>query len=298
MICSDWRNSRNYPILTKKEEVTVLKKWQQDRDSASLERLVSSHLRLIVAEAVRLRRYVESLDDLVSEGVVAFVAALGKFDLARGTRVSSYVIPWIRSALREYVLRTSSLVTHGVGKREKKIFFMLPYLRAKGSTQEGMDVAVEREFGAGKYIAFLISAFKAPISLESSCREDDDAFVLEQDLTIDEMDIIEPIDDRKRMELLVRAMKCLTPREKSVVEMRFLSHQRKPLCVIGKEMGISTERVRQLEKAALERLSRNVRLSFFEDRERSDDGCVQADRLVEGIAAEPTPVCLGMRNEL
>ncbi len=120
-----------FGILDKQTEEALCRRYRHDRDPDALARLVGSHQRLVVKIASEFRGYGLPLNDLVSEGNIGLMQALNKFDPDRGFRLSTYAMWWVRAAISDYVLRSSSLVKMVTTETHKKLFFNLRRLKAK-----------------------------------------------------------------------------------------------------------------------------------------------------------------------
>src|SRR6516165_7668666 len=116
---------RRFPMLGAEEESLLAKRWREHGDADAAHKLVASHLRLVVKIAVGYRGYGLPLDELISEGNCGMVQAVRRFDPERGFRLATYAMWWIRVAIAEYVLRSSSLVKIGTTGAQKRLFFNL-----------------------------------------------------------------------------------------------------------------------------------------------------------------------------
>ena len=122
---------RRFPMLEADEEYGLATRWRQYGDSEAAQKLVTSHLRLVVKIAMRYRGYGLPVMDLISEGSIGMMHAVNRFDPDRGARLATYAMWWIRAAIREYVLRSRSLVKMGTTTAQRTLFFNLPRLKAK-----------------------------------------------------------------------------------------------------------------------------------------------------------------------
>src|SRR5688572_33065297 len=116
---------RKFPMLEPGEEFMLAKSWQQHSDQASAEKLVTSHLRLVARIAMGYRGYGLPIGEVISEGNVGLMQAVKRFDPDKGFRLATYAMWWIRAAIQEYILRSSSLVKMGTTAAQKKLFFNL-----------------------------------------------------------------------------------------------------------------------------------------------------------------------------
>ena len=115
--------TRRYPMLEATEESLLAEKWRDRGDPTALDKMVTSHLRLVVKIAMGYRGYGLPVDDLIAEGNIGMMQAVRRFDPDRGFRLSTYAMWWIRAAIQEYILRSWSLVKIGTTASQKKLFF-------------------------------------------------------------------------------------------------------------------------------------------------------------------------------
>ena len=125
-------------MLKPQEEYVLAKRWRQDGDGAAADKLVTSHLRLVVAIAVGYRGYGLPMSEVISEGNVGLMQAVKRFEPEMGFRLTTYAKWWIRAAIQEYILRSWSLVKIGTTANQKRLFFNLRKAKNKISAlQEG-----------------------------------------------------------------------------------------------------------------------------------------------------------------
>src|SRR5262245_46357661 len=137
------REIRKYPMLDAGEEYMLATRWREHGDSAAAQKLVTSHLRLVVKIAMGYRGYGLPLGELISEGSIGVVRAVHRFDPERGVRLASYAIRWIRAAMQEYILRSWSLVKIGTTVAQRRLFFNLRRLKGKLRLLDDGDLAQE-----------------------------------------------------------------------------------------------------------------------------------------------------------
>ncbi len=142
--------AQRIPRLSREEEHALAKRFRDQADKAAGEKLVSANLRHVVAIALRYRRYGLPVSDLISEGNIGLMTALGKFDPDRGTRFVTYAAHWIRALVLDHVIRAHSLVGVGSGPLRSKVFFRLR--REKAKIMAGtVDTALVNERLAAKF---------------------------------------------------------------------------------------------------------------------------------------------------
>jgi len=276
------RQAMRLPLLSPEDEAQLARRWRETQDQTALHQLVSPHLRLVISTAVRFRHYGLPVSDLIQEGNLGLMQAAARFEPAREVRFATYATWWIRAAIQDYVLRNWSIVRTGTTAAHKSLFFNLRRLRARIEGKAG-NGGSERLTPEGRSeLARQLKVTDADVmhmegrlnagdrSLNVRLSEDADSEW--QDLLVDDRPDPEAIlmqqrDGGLKRRWLGRALADLPERERRVLQARFFSgDQAITLERIGLHMGISKERVRQLEAQALSRLRK--RLSDIPDLQR------------------------------
>src|ERR1700753_4384129 len=135
---------RKFPMLAKDEEFMLAKRWQEHEDPEAAHRLVTSHLRLVAKIAMGYRGYGLPIGEVISAGNVGLMQAVKKFEPARGFRLATYAMWWIRASIQEYILRSWSLVKMGTTAAQKKLFFNLRKAKSEISALEEGDLRPEQ----------------------------------------------------------------------------------------------------------------------------------------------------------
>ncbi len=257
------------PFLARDEEQVLARRWRDDGDQAAMHRLTSAHMRLVIAMASRFRHYGLPLADMIQEGHVGLLEAAARFEPAREVRFSTYATWWIRASIQDYILRNWSIVRGGTSSSQKALFFNLRRLRAK-LTRGGQDRIGEAVYGS---IAAQIGVSRADVaamdarlsgpdvSLNATLGEEEGEGSERMDLLPDtsalqDETVGEGIDSTRRLNWLQSALTVLSERELRIVRERRLVEETCTLDVLGQRLGISKERVRQIENRALEKLRR------------------------------------------
>jgi RNA polymerase sigma-32 factor len=270
---------RKFPLLDQGEEYMLAKRWREHGDPDAAHRLVTSHLRLVAKIAMGYRGYGLPLSELISEGNVGMMQAVKRFDPDRGFRLATYAMWWIRAAIQEYILHSWSLVKMGTTAAQKKLFFNLRKLKGQIEAIEEGDLTPENVKKIAKELdvpeADVISMNRRLMgpdhSLNAPVRADGDGEGEWQDWLVDERDDQETrLGDRQelgiRRDLLNKAMKLLTARERHILEERRLKDNPTTLEDLSQEFGISRERVRQIEVRAFEKLQKAIKQGALDRR--------------------------------
>jgi RNA polymerase sigma-32 factor len=258
--------SMREPLLAREYEFDLARRWREGSDEKALHALVRAYTRLVVATAARFRNYGLPMGDLVQEGNVGLMQAASRFEPDREVRFSTYAAWWIRSAMQDYILRNWSIVRTGTTAAQKSLFFNLRRLRARiesdngggGMTREGRAwIAGELQVDVSEVEAMEMRLSASDQSLNSPVADgsDDDwqDFLADQRPSPEEV-VIGMRDARTRSQWLAEALGELSPRERTIIRERRLREEGATLEELGRELGVSKERVRQLEHRALLKL--------------------------------------------
>lgn len=258
------------PFLERDEERLLAIKWKTDQDQDALDRLASAHMRLVIALAARFRHYGLPVSDLIQEGHVGLLEAAARFDPHRDVRFSTYATWWVRASIQDYILRNWSIVRGGTSSAQKALFFNLRRLRARLSQQLETNnnssalTMIAQSIGVSRADVEMMDArLSGPdVSLNAPLTETDAGGASERvDFLVDDKPLPdqmvgETIDTDRRMTWLREALAVLSARELKIVQDRRLSDEAVTLENLGEKLGISKERVRQIENKAIEKLRR------------------------------------------
>jgi len=253
------------PLLERDEESELARLWRDEGDERALHKLTRAHMRLVVSVAAKYKRYGLPMADLIQEGNIGLMKAAERFDPEREVRFSTYVTWWIRSCVQDYVLRNWSIVRTGTTSAQKSLFFNLRRLRAQigdvdnaGLTPENRtkiatELGVpERDVEAmAERLSAVDRSLNAAVGDEENAQWQD---FLEDDAPVPEAVVMQRRDRERRKALLDDAMQALNERERFIIAERRLSEDGSTLEALGKVLGISKERVRQIETAGLNKL--------------------------------------------
>jgi RNA polymerase sigma-32 factor len=255
------------PYLAREEEHALAVRWKDRQDQEALHRLTSAHMRLVIAIAARFRHFGLSMSDLIQEGHVGLLEAAARFEPERQVRFSTYATWWIRASIQDYILRNWSIVRGGTSSAQKALFFNLRRLRArlsKGSepmNEPRLYEEIAQAIGVSRDdVALMDSRLSGPdLSLNAPVIESDGSSADRQDFIactepLPDETVGEDIDRERRVIWLNQALNALTERELKIVSERRLTEDGATLESLGQKLGISTERVRQIESRALQKL--------------------------------------------
>jgi RNA polymerase sigma-32 factor len=264
------RQIRELPMLAPEQELSLARRWRQQRDRDAAHELVTCHLRLVAKIAMGYRGYGLPLNDLISEGNVGALQAVERFDPERGFRFATYAMWWIRAAIQEYILHSWSLVKMGTTAAQKKLFFNLRKLKGQMQAIEEGDLSPENvatiaaELGVpetdvvnmNRRLASQDHSLNAPLSEDGEGEWQD---WLADELDDQEIRLAQRQESGRRSRLLDTAIRRLSERERAILSARHLRDDPTTLEDLGQRYNISRERVRQIETRALMKLRGAVR---------------------------------------
>ena len=263
------RAAMRIPLLTREREQELARAWRGKGDEDALHGLVTPYLRLVISAAGRYRNYGLPMGDLVQEGNVGLMQAAARFEPEREVRFSTYATWWIRSSIQGYVLRNWSIVRTGTTAAQKSLFFNLRRLRARieGASDEPLDdtgrQAIARTLGVPlRDVESMEQRMSGPDrSLNAPLADDADGewqdMLADEGPTPEDM-VAELHDSRARSRWIEAAVSELTPREQTIIRERRLAEESRTLESLGRRLGISKERVRQIEQEALNKLRSSI----------------------------------------
>jgi RNA polymerase sigma-32 factor len=264
------RTSMNEPLLEKDHELDLARRWLEDEDERALHEIIKSHTRLVISIASRFRNYGLPMGDLIQEGNIGLMQAANRFDPARDIRFSTYAAWWIRASIQDYVLRNWSIVRTGTTAAQKSLFFNLRRLRSKIETnaeREGLNDAGRASIAKTLNVKVKeveemegrLSSGDQSLNARIGENSDDDWQGLLPDNGPNPEEIVTSLkDSQTRSKWLNEALSELSDREKRIIQERHLTFETVTLEDLGKELGVSKERVRQLEQRAMSKLKTSM----------------------------------------
>jgi RNA polymerase sigma-32 factor len=264
------RTAMNEPMLEKDHERYLAERWKYKRDERALHELVKSYTRLVVSVASRFRNYGLPMGDLIQEGNVGLMQAAERFEPERDLRFSTYATWWIRSAIQDYILRNWSIVRTGTTASQKSLFFNLRRLRAKienkyereGLGEQGRtEIAKELDVNVKDVVDMESRMSGGDQSLNARIGENSEDewqdFLTDKGPTPEDV-VIGMKDAQTRSQWLKDALSELSDREQRIIRERHLGYETVTLEELGKDLGVSKERVRQLEQRAMDKLKTSM----------------------------------------
>jgi RNA polymerase sigma-32 factor len=261
---------RKFPMLSPEEELSLARRWRDQQDGDAAGQLISSHLRLVAKIARGYRGYGLPVGELISEGNVGLLQAVQRFDPDRGFRLATYAIWWIRATIQEYVLHSWSLVKMGTTAAQKKLFFNLRRLKGQMQAIDTGDLQPEQVAEIARMldvpeqeVVSMNRRLAVPDhSLNATVHKDSESEW--QDWLVDETESQEAAYAAReeltgRKALLTVAIQILNQRERDILTERRLKDDPAKLEDLSQRYGISRERVRQIEMAALEKLRKSMK---------------------------------------
>jgi RNA polymerase sigma-32 factor len=255
-------------LLQQDQEQQLARRWHDLGDRAAIEILVISHLALAAKVARRYQRYGVPVADLISEANLGLVIAALRFKADRGSRFSTYALWWIKASIHNYVLRSWSLVRIGTTSAQKKLFFRLRREMRKFA-KEGVSLtpqlaAVIAEELAVRPRDVIEMDRRLGGDLSLNVRASNEWGEEWQDRLVDQSPspealVVEHDEHAQRTEALHAALKVLTERERRVFVARRLTEHPPELEQLGRELSLSSERVRQIETGAFKKVKRAAR---------------------------------------
>jgi RNA polymerase sigma-32 factor len=253
------------PMLSQEEEASLARKLRDEGDLASAQKLVMSHLRLVVSIARGYLGYGLPHADLIQEGNIGLMKAVKRFDPEQGVRLVSYAMHWIKAEIHEYILRNWRMVKLATTKAQRKLFFNLRSHKTGLDTmtpEQVDDLAASLNVKREEVIEMETRLSGRDIALDASSDDDDDAkFAPISYLSADHSEPLKVLEskqyDRLQSEGLELALSALDARARRIVEARWLANDDgsgATLHELAEEFGVSAERIRQIEVAAMKKM--------------------------------------------
>ena len=267
------KKAMSLPLLEEKHELNLANKWKNKNDENALHELIQAHMRLVVSYAVKYKNYGLGLNDLIQEGNIGLMKAAQKFEPDKGFRFSTYASWWIRASIQDFLLKHWSIVRIATTSKQKSLFFSLRRLKQKINGNENGNI----DFNTAENIASDLNiSTSAVVNMDSRITQNDSSLnkKISEDGEDEFLSLLEDenarpdniifakdeIDHKKTM--VNSAIDSLDDRETQIINERHLSEDPKTLEYLGKKLKISKERVRQIEKNAMNKMKSYIDSHF------------------------------------
>ncbi|WP_462319838.1 RNA polymerase sigma factor RpoH [Halochromatium sp.] len=250
------------PVLTAEEEQSLAIRLRDNGDMMAARRLVLSHLRFVIRIARGYLGYGLPLPDLIQEGTVGLMKAVRRFEPDVGVRLVSFAVHWIRAEIHEYILRNWRIVKVATTKAQRKLFFNLRSSKKRlgwFSKQEVDDVAADLGVKPETVLEMESRLSSHDMSFDGHDDDDDESpsapstylpdFRMEPGAALERED-----NDGWQRERLFAALEQLDERSKVILRERWLSERKQTLHELAQQFNVSAERIRQIEKNAMNKL--------------------------------------------
>jgi RNA polymerase sigma-32 factor len=264
------RNVMDAPMLEREHEFDLARRWKDQRDEKALHELINSYTRLVVSIASKFKNYGLPIGDLIQEGNIGLMEAANRFEPDLENRFSTYATWWIRAQIQDYVLRNWSIVRTGTTASQKSLFFNLRRLRSKIDGQSARDYLdddsvkqIAKELGVDQKEVLEMEARMNGGDQSLNVTIGEDGTHERQDFLTDpspnpEDVVISMKNSQTRSEWLNHALSQLSERERKIIHDRRMKEEPVTLEDVGRQLGISKERVRQLEQRAVEKIKTEI----------------------------------------
>ncbi|WP_099828078.1 RNA polymerase factor sigma-32 [Oceaniglobus indicus] len=268
------RRAMKAELLDAETELQLAYAWRDQRDEQALHRLITAYMRLAISMASKFRRYGAPMNDLIQEASLGLMKAADKFDPDRGVRFSTYAVWWIKASIQDYVMRNWSMVRTGSTSSQKSLFFNMRRVQARLERESAargevldkhqMRQMISTEVGVPLHDVEMMEGrlSGSDYSLNATQSSEDEGRAWIDALEDDGEQAAEAVERRKDLdtlrEWLLSAMAVLNDRERFIVRERKLREETRTLESLGDELGLSKERVRQLEAAAFGKMKKTL----------------------------------------
>jgi RNA polymerase sigma-32 factor len=259
------------PMLTEAEEFELARRLREEGDLEAARKLVLPHLRFVNRIARGYLGYGLPQADLIQEGNIGLMKAVKRFDPTMGVRLAAFAVHWIKSEIHEYILRNWRIVRVATTKAQRKLFFNLRRMKSRlgwFNEEDIQEVAKELDVPASavREMESRLNAHDQALEWEN----DDNEIVpftapqLEDHSADPALVLQAERYDNDSQTQVMQAMQSLNEREQTIVRKRWLAEKKATLQDLSEEFGVSLERVRQIEKAAMEKMKAKINKDDYE----------------------------------
>jgi RNA polymerase sigma-32 factor len=254
-----------FQILTKDEEKRLARRWRNEEDVEAAGRLVTANLRFVVKVAHEYKGYGLRLLDIIQEGNIGLMHAVKRFDPDRGTRFISYGVFWIRAYIHKYVMSSWNIVKLNATRANRKLFYRLGQIRgllgksSEERDQERKKMAAELEISEADIMHVERLVATEEVRLDQPTEDGRlRAELIAYDAPNQEQEVAEKQSQQLLKTRMSQALNKLNERERTIIEARYLDDDTTSLRAVGDRLGISGERVRQLEQRAMSKMKKSL----------------------------------------
>ncbi|MFL2890972.1 MAG: RNA polymerase factor sigma-32 [Candidatus Pelagibacterales bacterium] len=259
------KKAMSLPLLEEDHELDLAYKWKDNKDEKALHELIQAHMRLVVSYAIKYKNYGLSMGDLIQEGNIGLMKAAQKFEPNRGFRFSTYASWWIRASIQDFLLKHWSIVRIATTSKQKSLFFSLRRLKQKINGTDSGNI----DYNTAENIASELNiSTSAVVNMDSRITQNDSSLnkKISDDGEDEFLSLLEDEDARPdeiifaknelnhKKDMVSQAISSLDDRETQIINERHLSENPKTLEYLGEKLKISKERVRQIEKNAMNKM--------------------------------------------
>ncbi|MYC40438.1 MAG: RNA polymerase sigma factor RpoH [Candidatus Dadabacteria bacterium] len=263
---------RNYPVLSREEEYELAMRHRETGDLEAARKLIVSNLKFVVRIANEYKNYNVNTMDLIQEGNIGLMKAVRGFDPTKGYRLISYAVWWIRAYIQNHIMKTWSLVKVGTNQSQRKLFYKLRSTKNKieaTGAEMGEDIyseiARELDVPDSQVIEMDRIMSGKDLSLDANIEGSTERTYV--DILGDTFDQEQFLEDSQIRPLVAKkikeALESLKDRERYIIEKRVLTDSPETLEKLSRKFGISRERVRQIEKNALNKIRQEFQKEQF-----------------------------------
>ncbi|UCG38790.1 MAG: RNA polymerase factor sigma-32 [bacterium] len=260
-VAAYYQTIRHYPVLSRNQEKELAVRYLEEEDLEAAYRLVTSNLKLVIKIAMEYRRLWREIVDLIQEGNVGLMQAVKKYDPYRGVRFSSYAAWWIRAYIIRYIMNNTRMVKLGTTQAQRTLYFQLgkekERLRRMGIEPDVGALAKSLNVKESEVQEMTMRLSSGDLSLDAARGEDSDFSLLDSIPALEADTEKRVADDEARtiyLEKLSRFVEELADRDRRIFTMRWMRDDPLTLQEVGEKLGITRERVRQLEARILKNL--------------------------------------------
>ncbi|WP_264682922.1 MULTISPECIES: RNA polymerase factor sigma-32 [unclassified Wolbachia] len=264
---------RKFPMLSQEEEVRLAKNWQEYQDISSAHRLITSHLNLVVKIAMKFKNYGLLLMDLVMEGNMGLMHAVKKFNPNLGFRFSTYAVWWIEASMKDFILKSWSLVKIGTTQAQRRLFFSLRKIKKRILQYTNRETLSKEEIKAISNELSVSEEDVVQMSYRLACKDQslNNCIKIGEDSKKELQDMIpcnlvsqevayQNHEEKALKEtILSNALASLNERSRDIFISRYLSENTQTLDELSKKYCVSRERIRQLAEQAMSKVKQHIK---------------------------------------